>query len=108
MNLFYIIVAVDVSHSLRALMSVLYILSTMNLGGTAEIFVPCMSFAHARDFFARKALSPAGLRQSGCRELAYRQTLLPQDYRAIARDRDEAKRNRGAGEMPILRKERKR
>jgi len=60
----------------------------------------------AGDFlFARKALSPAGLRQCGCWELAYKQTLLPQDYRAIARDRDEAKRNRGAGEMPIFRKE---
>ena len=35
-------VAVDVSHSLRALMSVLYFKSTMNLGGTAENFVPCM------------------------------------------------------------------
>jgi len=76
----------------------------MNLGGTAETLRPL--HVDAGDFLcARKALSPAGLRQCGCCELAYKQTLLPQDYRAIARDRDEAKRNRGAGEMPIFRKE---
>ena len=35
-------VAADVSHSLRVWMRVLYFLCTMNLGGTAEFFVPCM------------------------------------------------------------------
>ena len=46
-------VAVDVSHSLRALMSVLYFLSTMNLGGTAELFVPFTSFACGRFFYTQ-------------------------------------------------------